>query len=75
MIFLGKRQDNMDGDLKWMGILLVDSAPSVLIPLYLVFLFLGFGRSFVYYTRYVAPGYVLSSKALQAIASSLIDRK
>ncbi len=73
MIFLEKRQDNMDGDPKWMGILLV--APSVLIPLYLVFFILGFGRSLVYYTRYVASGYVLSSKALQAITSSLIDRK
>lgn len=39
MIFLEKRQDNMDGDPKWMGILLV--APSVLIPLYLVFFYLG----------------------------------
>lgn len=71
MIFLEKRQDNMDGYLKWMGILLADSAPSILIPLYLVFfLFLGFGGSLVYYTRYVAPGCVLFSKALQAIASS-----
>lgn len=66
MMFQERRRDKMDGNLCRMGMLLVDSAFSILIPLYAFILGVWQASGVLYPLR--RTGYLVFSKALQAIA-------